>query len=154
MTTQNNRKRVLLIGGLVVVVSVLAVIGVSTYFMNRVNTTVTTLFNRTDVPEFVAAHYYEAIRKRDYATAFGDLDSQAMLNGQPLDEAAFIKQATEAAAQRGSLFSFGLLKQSEAGIPAATVFEANLQRGGQSYIVHLQLRQVGDRWKISSMDGL
>jgi hypothetical protein len=154
MATQNNRKRMLLISGLVLVVSVLALIGLGTYFINRVSATVTTLFNRADVPEFVAAHYYEAIRKRDYATAFGDLDSQATLNGQPLNEVAFIKQATATDTQRGSLFSYGLLKQSDAVMPAATEFDASLRRGDQSYIVHLRLRQVGDRWKISSMDGL
>jgi hypothetical protein len=154
MTTQNSRERMLLIGGLVLVVCVLAVIGLSTYFINRVSATVTSLFNRTDVPEFVAAHYYEAIRKRDYATAFGDLDSQATLNGQPLNEAAFNKLAADTDAQRGSLFSYGLLKQSNAGMPAATEFDAHLRRGDQPYVVHLQLRQVGDRWKISSMDGL
>ena len=152
MATRN--KRIVLIGGLMLVVVVLAVIGLSTHFINRVSTTVTTLFNRTDVPEFVAAHYYEAIRNRDYAMAFGDLDSQATLNGQPLDEPAFVEDATNADAQRAALFSYGLLRQSDAATPSATAFAANLRRGDQSYIVHVQLRQVGDRWKIISIDGL
>jgi hypothetical protein len=150
MKTQNNRKRVLLITGLVGIVIVLAVIGLSTYVINRVNTTVTALFNRTDVPEYVAAHYYEALHNRDYATAFGDLDSQATLDGQRLDESAFIKDATDADTQHGALFSYGLLRQSGDGAQ----LNASLRRGDQSYTVHLQLQQFGDRWKIVSMDGL
>jgi hypothetical protein len=154
MTVQDNRKHAMLIGGVLIVVIVLAVIGSSIYFINRVSTTVTTLFNRTDVPEFVAAHYYEAIRNQDYAAAFGDLDSQVALDGQRLDEPAFIKDANDADAQRGALFSYGLLRHAGDSAQAATQFDASLRRGDQSYIVHLQLRQVGDRWKIISMDGL
>ncbi|HTP10543.1 MAG TPA: hypothetical protein VMP08_19955 [Anaerolineae bacterium] len=154
MAPQNNRKRTLLIIGLVGILIVLTVIGLSTYVINRVNTTVTTLFNQTDVPEFVAAHYYEAVRNHDYATAFGDLDSQATLIGQRLDESAFIKDAIDADTQRGALFSYGLLRHAGDSAQAATQFDASLQRGGQSYTVHIQLRQVGDRWKIVSMDSL
>ncbi len=154
MPTQNNRKRVLLIAGLAGIAIVLAAIGLSTYVVNRVNTTVTTLFNRTDVPEFVAAHYYEAMRNRDYATAYGDLDSQATLNGQHLDEPTFIQDAANADAQHGALFSYGLLRPAGDSAQSATQFDASLRRGAQSYIVHVQLRQAGDRWKIISMDGL
>ena len=154
MTTQNNRKRTLLIIGVVGIVMVLVVIGLSTYIINRVTTIVTTLFNRTDVPEYVAAHYYEAMRSQDYATAFGDLDHQATLNGQPLDEQAFIKDAADADTQHGALFSYGLMRQVGDSAQTATQFDASLRRGDQAYTVHIQLRQVGDRWKIISMDGL
>lgn len=154
MATQNNWKRKLLIGVVLVVLIMFAAIGLSTYVINRVNTTVTTLFNRTDVPEYVAAHYYEALRNRDYATAFGDLDSQVTLDGQRLNESAFIKDATDADTQRGALFSYGLLRQAGDSAPSATQFNASLRRGDQAYTVHLQLKLVGDRWKIIGMDGL
>lgn len=154
MATQNNWKRALVVGGFIVMLIVVAAVGLSTYFINRVSTTVTTLFARTDVAEFVAVHFYEAIRNRNYAAAFGDLDHHAALNGQPLDEQAFIKDVTDVEMQRGALFSYGLVRQSDVTAPAITEFAASLRRSDQPYIVHIQLRQVGDRWKIISIDGL
>ncbi len=146
MTTQNNRRRWILIGGAIVVVS--ALLGL--YIISRVDTVVNTFFNRTDQPVSVAAHYYEAIRNQNFAAAYADLDSKATLNGQPIDEQAFINLAKTADAQRGLLFSYGFLRQSDDGAQ----LNASVRRGDQSYTVHLQLQQAGDRWKIVSMDGL
>ena len=146
MTTQSNRSRWILIGGLIVLmIAAFALIVVS-----RVDIVMNTFFNRTDRPESVTAHYYEAIRNQNYAAAYTDLDDHATLNGQSFDEQSFIRLATEADAQRGSLVSYGILKQAS----DASRFNASLWRGDRSYTVHIQLRQVGDRWKIISLDDL
>jgi hypothetical protein len=117
---------------------------------SRVDTIWNTIINRTDQPVSVAAHYYEAIRNQNYATAYADLDSHATLNGQSLDEQAFITLATTADTQQGSLFSYGLLRQLGDGAQ----FNVSLRRSDQSYTVHIQLQQEGNIWKIVSMDGL
>ncbi len=146
MTTQNNRRRWMLIGGLIALV--IAVSGL--FVASRINTVMTTFFNRTDDPVSVAAHYYEAIQNQNYATAYADLDNQVTLDGQTLDEQSFVKLAQAADAQQGPLFTYGLLRQPGNG----TQFNASLRRGDQAYTVHIQLQPVGNRWKIVSMDGL
>ncbi len=146
MTTQNNRRSWMLIGGLIVLVVMASGLLVAT----RLTTVMTTFFNRTDDPVSVAANFYEAIRNQNYTTAYADLDSQVTLNGQPLDEQSFVKLAQAADAQQGLLFTYGLLRQSGDG----TQFNASLRRGDQAYTVHIQLQQVGARWKITSIDGL
>ena len=144
MTTQSNRSRWILIGGLIVLmIAAFALIVVS-----RVDIVMNTFFNRTDRPESVTAHYYEAIRNQNYAAAYTDLDDHATLNGQSFDEESFIRLATEADTQRGPLVSYGILKQAD----DVNRFNASLWRGDQSYTVHIQLQQVGDRWKIISLD--
>ncbi len=146
MTTQSKQRRLILIGGLIVLV-----VAASGFLVaGRINTVMTTFFNRADDPVSVAAHYYEAIQNQNYATAYADLDRQVMLNGQALDEQSFVKLAQAADAQQGTLFTYGLLRQPGAG----TQFNASLRRGAQAYTVHLQLQKVGDRWKITSLDGL
>ena len=133
-------------GGLIVLV----VAAFALTVISRVDTVMNTFFNRTDRPESVTAHYYEAIQNQYYAAAYADLDNQATLNGQSLGEQAFINLAKAADAQRGALFSYGLLRQAGDG----TQLNASLRRGDRSYTVHLQLQPVGNRWKIISLDGL
>ena len=94
-----------------------------------------TIISRTDQPVSVAAHYYEAIRNQDYASAYADLDSHAALDGQPVDKQAFINRAKAADTQRGVLLTYGLLRQPGDGAQ----FNASLRRGDQAYTVHLQL---------------
>ena len=149
MTDQSNRTRVILIGGLIV----LLIVAFSAFVISRVGVAMNTFFNRTNLPESVTARFFEAIRNQDYAAAYADLDRRATLGGQPVDESSLIQQTSEADAQRGPLLSYSLLKQSDAAAPSTTQIEANLQRGDQSTIVHLQLQQVGDRWKIISLGG-
>src|SRR5512135_316636 len=120
MTTQSAQRRWILIGGLIVLV-----VAASGFLVaGRINTVVTTFFNRTDDPVAVAAHYYEAIRNQNYASAYADLDRQVTLNGQALDEQSFLKLAQAADAQQGTLFIYGLLQQPGDG----TQFNASLRR--------------------------
>lgn len=146
MTTQSNRNRWILIGGAIILVAIAFVLLV----ISRVDTVWSTIINRTDQPVSVAAHYYEAIRNQNYAAAYANLDNHVTLNGQSLDEQAFINLAKAADTQRGALFTYGLLRQSGDGAQ----FNVSLQRSDQSYTVHIQLQQEGNIWKIVSLDGL
>ena len=82
----------LFIGGLIVI----AILGFGLLFANRFSTEVNTLLNRSDQPEWVAVHYYEALRTQNYEAAYTTLANDAALNGQSVDESTFIKSATEA----------------------------------------------------------
>ncbi len=146
MTIQSKHQRWILIGGLIV----LAVAAFGSFIAGRIDTVMTTFLDRTDDPVSVAAHYYEAIRNQNYATAYADLDGQATLNGQTLDEQSFVKLAQGADLRQGTLVTYGFLRQSGEGVQ----FSASLRRSDQAYTVHIQLQQVGDRWKITSLDGL
>ncbi len=146
MTTQRKQRHWILLGGLIVLV----VVASGLFVASRISTVMTTFFNHTDDPVSVAAHYYEAIRNQNYAAAYADLDRQVTLNGQVLDEQSFVKLAQATDAQQGTLFTYGLLRQPGDG----TQFNASLRRGDQAYTVHLQLQQLGNRWKITNIDGL
>lgn len=146
MTTRSNRTHVILIGGLIM----LLLAAFALVVINRAEIVMDAFFSRTDLPEPVTAHYYEAIRNQNYAAAYTDLDEQATLNGRSIDKQSFIKLAMDIDTQRGRLDSYGILKQSN----DASQYSASLRRGDQAYTVHLQLRQVGNRWRIISLDGL
>lgn len=141
-----SRNRWLMIGGL----SVLVIAAFALFIISRVEVVTDAFFSRTDLPETVTAHYYEAIRNQNYAAAYTDLDEQATLNGQPIDEQTFIQQASQVDTQRGRLDSYGIFKESD----DASQYTVSLRRGTNAYSVNLKLRQVGNRWKIVSLDGL
>lgn len=141
-----SRNRWLAIGGL----SALLLATFALFVISRVEVVTDAFFNRTDLPETVTAHYYEAIRNQNYAAAYTDLDEQATVDGRAIDEAAFIKLANEIDSQRGRLDSYGIFKESD----DASQYTASLRRGANAYSVNLKLRQVGNRWKIISLDGL
>ncbi len=140
------RNRWLAIGGL----SVLVIAAFALFVISRVQIVTDAFFSRTDLPETVTAHYFEAIRNQNYAAAYTDLDEQATVNGQPIDEPAFIQQATQIDAQRGRLDSYGVFNAAD----DASQYTATLRRGANAYSVNLKLRQAGNRWKIISLDGL
>src|SRR4051812_48815045 len=148
MSTRTNTsiRQGLFIGGFIVIA--LVIFGV--WVASRVNQEMGKLLDRTDQPQFVALHYYEALRNQNYAAAYADLDAHVALNGQPLDQQRFIQLAAQADAQQGEVSAYNLLEAQG----DATGFNARLTRGSQSYFVHLQLQQVGRVWKISTLDGL
>lgn len=106
-------------------------------------------FQQTDQPVPVAGNYYLAFMTQDYAKAYADLDSQATINGQHVDEQTFINLATAADAQKGKVFGYSMMGDGSGSSLTVTV-----QRGGHSYQVHLQLKQEGSGWKIISADGI
>jgi hypothetical protein len=134
----------LFIGGFIVI----AIVGFGLLFANRFSTEVNTLLSRSDQPEWVAVHYYEALRTQNYAAAYADFANNAALNGQSIDESTFIKLATEADTQQGKVFSYDLQAQDSTG------FNATVRRGNQSYSVQLDLQQIGNIWRIATLTGI
>ena len=53
-----------------------------------------TFFQQTDQPVPVAASYGLAFMRQDYSSADADLDSQATINGQHVDQQSFTILAT------------------------------------------------------------
>lgn len=108
-----------------------------------------TFFQQTDQPTPVAASYYLAFMTQDYPKAYAELDSQATINGQKVDEQTFRHLATAADAQKGKVTGYSLDSSNSASLFTVTVY-----RGGQNYTVHLQLKLEGSVWKIISADGI
>ncbi len=108
-----------------------------------------TFFQQTDQPVPVAASYYLAFMRQDYTKAYAELDSQATINGQKVDEQTFRHLAATADAQQGKVTSYSL-----DGSDSASHFTVTVHRGGQNYTVHLQLKLEGSVWKIISADGI
>jgi hypothetical protein len=120
-----------------------ALVGASAFFALH------TFFQQTDQPVPVAGNYYLALMTQDYAKAYADLDSQATINGQQVDEQTFINMAKAADAQRGRVLGYSIM-----GDGSGSSFTMSVQRGGQSYQVHLQLKLEGNAWKIISADSM
>jgi flagellar basal body-associated protein FliL len=108
-----------------------------------------TFFQQTDQPVPVAANYGLAFMRQDYASAYADLDSQATINGQKVDEQTFRHLATTADAQQGKVTGYSL-----DGSNSASLFTMTVHRGDRTYQVHLQLKLEGSGWKIISVDGI
>jgi hypothetical protein len=108
-----------------------------------------TFFQQTDQPVPVAANYGLAFMRQDYASAYADLDSQATINGQKVDEQTFRNLATTADAQKGKVTGYSL-----DGSNSTSLFTMTVHRGGRNYQVHLQLKLEGSGWKIISVDGI
>ena len=114
------------------------------------NSALNAFFNKTDSPISVAANYYQSMLHQDYAQAYKDLDSNAAINGQRVDQQAFTKLARGAVAQNGLVFSYDI--EVQGNDPAHLV--VTVRRLGRSYQVHLRLKQEGNAWKIVSTDGI
>ena len=133
----------IILGSTIGVLLLAALIGASAFFALH------TFFQQTDQPVPVAANYYLALMTQDYAKAYADLDSQATINGQQVDEPTFINMAKAADAQRGRVSGYSMM-----GDGSGSSFTLSVQRGGRSYQVHLQLKLEGSAWKIISADSI
>jgi hypothetical protein len=111
-----------------------------------------TFFQQTDQPVPVAANYGLAFMRQDYASAYADLDSQATVNGQRVDQQTFTTLATTADTQYGKVSGYSIdstLQGNDTSHLTITV-----HRGARNYQVHLQLKLEGSAWKIISADGI
>jgi hypothetical protein len=133
----------IILGSTIGVLLLAALIGASAFFALH------TFFQQTDQPVPVAANYYLALMTQDYAKAYADLDSQATINGQQVDEPTFINMAKAADAHRGRVSGYSMM-----GDGSGSSFTLSVQRGGRSYQVHLQLKLEGSTWKIISADSI
>ena len=96
----------------------------------------------------VAARYYLTIESGDYATAYSFLDRDATIDGQPVDEQAFLRLAKSADAKYGTVYRMVPYTQGDG--THVTVYRAILP----CYDVHLVLKQENSTWKITSANGI
>jgi len=141
---QCRRTRLWIVLGSIVGVIVFAAVVTGAVFI-----ALHTFFQQTDQPAPVTASYYLAFMTQDYTKAYAELDSQATINGQKLDEQTFRNLAATADAQKGKVTSYSL-----DGNDSSSHFTVTVHRGGQNYTVHLQLKLEGSVWKIISADGI
>ena len=130
--------------------SVILMVGFVVGIGMKISTTLSAVMGRTDKPASVALHFAEALRTQSYGVAFADLDINARFNGQVLEQDAFIKMAQDADSERGSVLFYGLLPDEN----DSAQFSIKLQRGNQSYTIHVRLQPVSNGWKIGSIDSL
>ena len=88
---------------------------------------------------FTVDHYYTAIARQEYDTAYKYLDaSKATLGGQPLTQSLFLQTCQALDAQKGPVSSYSFSTPS--GNPLAPeTFTVTVTRNGQPYTVHLEV---------------
>lgn len=137
-----RRRRILWIVLGIIVVLLLAV-GAIALFSFVTNNGATSAVNQ----------YYMAVEQQDYATAYTYLDTSGIgPNGQSLTQALY--QAIDIA--RGKVSSYSITSTSinpNNGVNTAAI-TVNVTRNGQSYDVHLQLKQESNGWKIVRTDNI
>jgi hypothetical protein len=138
---RSRRALYILVGTL----AALALIGLIAYVWVAFSSELNSLKQTGSIPE----RYYLNIMSGDYTTAYTYLDRNATINGQPVDQQAFIRLAKAADAQYGTVHGITFSTESDATHVTATV-----SRGSRSYDVHLVLQQENGTWKIVSADGL
>lgn len=102
-------------------------------------------------------HYYTAIKNQDYATAYSDLDTSGItLNAQPITQSLYSQAGQAFDVQKGKVSAYNIIStniSTSNGVNTAT-FTVSVKRNGQSYDVHLQLKQESNDWRIVSIDNI
>jgi hypothetical protein len=135
-----------IIGGLVV----LSCIACGTLFALGIG-----FFAKTaGAPTSVVDQYYNAIENQKYDTAYSYLDPNLIAsNGQPLTQQEYTTAAQAQDTNKGTVSSFSIRNISlNNGITSLIVSVKRID--APAYDVHLQLRQEGSDWKITSYDGI
>ena len=138
---QSRRKFWFIVGGLIAIVVIAFAVIVGVIASREIHA----LKQNGPIPE----RYYLNIMSGDYAQAYTYLESNATINGQPLNQQAFLRLAKAADAQYGTVH--GVVFSQETDGPHIT---ATVSRGSRSYDVHLALKQENGVWKISTADGI
>ena len=105
-------------------------------------------------PAVVSANYYSALSKQDYATAYSYLDTNtASIQGHTLTEQEYAQVVQIVDTTQGKI-----TKSSSLGFNAGTSNTATVTmkvtRTSRTYDVQLQLKKIGNDWKIVSVDRL
>jgi hypothetical protein len=93
--------------------------------------------------------YYTAIRNQDYAQAYTFLDASLKTS---MTQEQFIQMARSRDTAEGVISKLDTIAPDFASNPAEYVVVTATRSHGTSYTVHLQLRQVGQNWKITAFD--
>lgn len=142
---QQSRRSRRLLYILVGMAAAIALIGLVVYVVITISSTLNTIKQTGSIPE----RYYLNIMSGDYTTASTYLDSNATIDGQPVDQQAFIRLAKAADTQFGTVHGITFNIESDATNVTVTV-----SRGSRSYDVHLVMKQENGAWKIVSADGI
>lgn len=104
-------------------------------------------YKTVGAPLIASDGYYGAIRHQEYATAYTYLGSsvKAKISRETFIQAA---QQVDTTAGKVSALSYGDVYSGDPATSIVTVTRAN----GTTYTVHLELRQEGGAWKITSYD--
>ncbi len=100
-------------------------------------------------PSMTVDQYYTAIRNQDYAQAYTFLDASLTTS---MTQEQFIQMARSRDTAEGVISKLETIAPDFARNPAEYVIVTATRSHGTSYTVHLQLRQVGQNWKITSFD--
>ncbi len=105
-------------------------------------------------PAVVSANYYSALSKQDYATAYSYLDTNtASIQGHTLTEQEYAQVVQIVDTTQGKITKFSSASFNTDNSNAATV-TMRVTRSSRTYDVHLQLKKIGNDWKIVSVDRL
>ena len=97
--------------------------------------------------EHIATLYYDAVQAKNYPQAYSYLDTSATgANGKTITLSSFEQLAQTTDSQEGQVVSF----MAAAYSPMVVMTITRSQMG--PYHAHLQLKQVGNTWKITSLD--
>jgi len=97
-----------------------------------------------------AMNYYQAIKAKDYSTAYTYLDVDAtMQNGQKITNDVFLQLAHSQDTDYGSIDTIDMIPGSNDGSQIIVTVQRS---SGMRYHVHLTLKKEGGDWKILSLD--
>ena len=124
----------------------LALIGFTVTVWVKASSEVNSIKQTGSIPE----RYYLNIMSGDYTTAYSFFESNATIDGQPVDQQAFTRLAKAADSHYGTVSGITFSTESDVAQVTATVTRG----GSRSYDVHLVLQQENGTWKIVSADGI
>ena len=105
-------------------------------------------------PTSVVGQYYNAIENQRFDTAYSYLDPNMIAsNGQPLTQQDYTTAAQAQDTNKGTVSSFSIRNISLNNNITSLIVSVK-RTDAPAYDVHLQLRQEGSNWKITSYDGI
>jgi hypothetical protein len=106
-------------------------------------------------PDFTVQEYYQAIEHQDYvkATTYLSSNGAITINGLAAPITQLDAFTTEAEALDSTQGPVSFFHSSINGSDYSRI-DVTVTRNGPSYLVHLQLIQEGNSWKIVSADGI
>lgn len=106
----------------------------------------------------VVNDYYGDLQTKNYAAAFGDINTQYELSG--LTETKFAQEASTRESQYGPILSFTPGQPAYASTPSGGfdftrfTISVDVKRAKLSYTTTLYVREIGNNWKITNFDSV
>lgn len=105
-------------------------------------------------------HYYDAIKRQDYVTAYSDLDpSRHLINrygqpSQPFNQQSFMQAAQAVDQTEGVVTNYSIRDVSIPRYSSEAEVIVTVTRHNRSYDVNLLVDEEGNGWKIVDYDTL